>query len=114
MCPDKSSGRIVYFLGINSWRMASNGAEPIRPDTLYRFAQTFATTGFRPHFFKGSYGLAENTLCAQHLWIRHHCLKVSAIQHLWLIKCCPWDLPFLLLFYEQNAVSMSTSKAEVT
>ena len=49
-------------LDLRSWRDAYNGAEPIRRDTLERFASAFAGSGFRPRAFRPCYGLAEATL----------------------------------------------------
>ena len=49
-------------LDLSSWYAAYNGAEPVRADTLQRFAATFASCGFRPRFFYPCYGLAEATL----------------------------------------------------
>src|SRR5690606_22780881 len=44
------------------WRVAGIGGEMVRAETLQRFAQTFAVTGFSPKAFLPSYGLAESTL----------------------------------------------------
>ncbi len=49
-------------LDLSSWTVAFNGAEPVRADTLERFAETFAPCGFRPEAFYPCYGLAEATL----------------------------------------------------
>nr|WP_271213033.1 fatty acyl-AMP ligase [Rhodococcus wratislaviensis]GLK39959.1 hypothetical protein GCM10017611_68300 [Rhodococcus wratislaviensis] len=49
-------------LDLSSWRVAFNGAEPIRPDSLRRFAETFAPCGFDPNALYPCYGLAEATL----------------------------------------------------
>ncbi|GIF62815.1 hypothetical protein Ais01nite_08500 [Asanoa ishikariensis] len=49
-------------LDLSSWQVAFNGAEPIRPETLERFAATFAPAGFRAEAFLPCYGLAEATL----------------------------------------------------
>jgi len=49
-------------LDLSSWYAAYNGAEPIRADTLKRFAAAFACCGFRPTFSYPCYGLAEATL----------------------------------------------------
>ncbi|HEV2087264.1 MAG TPA: condensation domain-containing protein, partial [Cryptosporangiaceae bacterium] len=49
-------------LDLSSWRVAFNGAEPVRPETLGRFAAAFAPSGFRPDAFLPCYGLAEATL----------------------------------------------------
>ncbi|MEU9337118.1 AMP-binding protein [Streptomyces sp. NPDC048290] len=49
-------------LDLSSWRAAVNGAEPVRAETLDRFTERFAPTGFGPDVFRPSYGLAEATL----------------------------------------------------
>jgi amino acid adenylation domain-containing protein/non-ribosomal peptide synthase protein (TIGR01720 family) len=49
-------------LDLSSWRVAFNGAEPVRASTLRRFAAAFAPCGFRAAAFRPCYGLAEATL----------------------------------------------------
>ena len=49
-------------LDLRSWRLAFNGAEPIRQSTLDTFAETFSDCGFDRRAFRPSYGLAEATL----------------------------------------------------
>jgi acyl-CoA synthetase (AMP-forming)/AMP-acid ligase II/acyl carrier protein len=49
-------------LDLSSWRVAYNGAEPVRGETLERFAEAFADCGFRRESFYPAYGLAEATL----------------------------------------------------
>ncbi|HVR97912.1 MAG TPA: MupA/Atu3671 family FMN-dependent luciferase-like monooxygenase, partial [Thermoanaerobaculia bacterium] len=49
-------------LDLSRWRVAFNGAEPVRPETLSRFADAFAPCGFRRESFHPCYGLAEATL----------------------------------------------------
>jgi acyl-CoA synthetase (AMP-forming)/AMP-acid ligase II len=49
-------------LDLRSWRVAFCGAEPVRADTLDRFAAAFAPAGFRRQAFYPCYGLAESTL----------------------------------------------------
>ena len=49
-------------LDLRSWNVAFNGAEPVRADTLDRFAEAFARQGFRRDAFFPCYGLAESTL----------------------------------------------------
>jgi acyl-CoA synthetase (AMP-forming)/AMP-acid ligase II/alkylation response protein AidB-like acyl-CoA dehydrogenase/acyl carrier protein len=51
-------------LDLASWRVASVGAEIVRPETLERFAEAFAPHGFDASCFAPSYGLAEATLLA--------------------------------------------------
>ncbi len=49
-------------LDLSCWRVAFNGAEPVRPGTLERFADTFQSCGFRRESLYPCYGLAEATL----------------------------------------------------
>ncbi|HEX5708019.1 MAG TPA: amino acid adenylation domain-containing protein, partial [Pyrinomonadaceae bacterium] len=49
-------------LDLSSWSVAFNGAEPVRAATLERFAEAFASSGFRREAFYPCYGLAEATL----------------------------------------------------
>jgi acyl-CoA synthetase (AMP-forming)/AMP-acid ligase II/acyl carrier protein len=51
-------------LDLSRWRLAFCGAEPIRAETLQRFAEAFAPAGFRLASFYPCYGLAETTLLA--------------------------------------------------
>ena len=46
-------------LDLSSWRLAANGAEPVNPDTLARFATTFARYGLDARSLMPVYGLAE-------------------------------------------------------
>ncbi|MBV9083627.1 MAG: AMP-binding protein [Acidobacteriaceae bacterium] len=49
-------------IDLGSWRVAYCGAEPIRPETVDRFAAMFSGCGFRKTAFFPCYGLAEATL----------------------------------------------------
>ena len=49
-------------LDLSSWEVAYNGAEPVRAETMERFAESFAPHGFRREAFYPCYGLAEATL----------------------------------------------------
>jgi acyl-CoA synthetase (AMP-forming)/AMP-acid ligase II/acyl carrier protein len=49
-------------LDLSRWRVAFNGAEPVRERTMARFAEAFTGTGFRAGSFLPCYGLAEATL----------------------------------------------------
>jgi acyl-CoA synthetase (AMP-forming)/AMP-acid ligase II len=49
-------------LDLSNWDVAYNGAEPVRADTMQRFAATFGACGFRPGALHPCYGLAEATL----------------------------------------------------
>lgn len=62
LCVRRVTDEQISKLDLSSWRVAVNGAEPVRADTIQRFAQRFAPCGFRLSTFKPSYGLAEATL----------------------------------------------------
>lgn len=61
-CVRKATDDRVARLDLSSWRVAPNGAEPVRAATLARFADRFAPAGFDPNAFLPGYGLAEATL----------------------------------------------------
>jgi amino acid adenylation domain-containing protein/non-ribosomal peptide synthase protein (TIGR01720 family) len=61
-CVRRSTAVQRAGLALDSWRVAFNGAEPIDPGTLERFARTFAASGFARRAFYPCYGLAEATL----------------------------------------------------
>lgn len=62
LCVRKATPEQIAALDLSSWQLAFNGAEPIRAETLARFAKTFAPAGFRSEAFYTCYGLAEATL----------------------------------------------------
>ncbi|HRC57036.1 MAG TPA: AMP-binding protein, partial [Kofleriaceae bacterium] len=47
---------------LSCWRVAFNGAEPVRADILARFVERFGRWGVSPELFYPCYGLAEATL----------------------------------------------------
>ncbi|MBV8518388.1 MAG: aminotransferase class III-fold pyridoxal phosphate-dependent enzyme [Acidobacteria bacterium] len=64
LCVERISAEERAKLDLSKWRVAFNGSEPIRSDTLRLFTETFAECGFRPTSMFPCYGLAENTLFA--------------------------------------------------
>ncbi len=62
LCVDRVSDDDKAKLDLSNWRTAFNGAEPVRAETLDRFARAFADAGFRREAFFPCYGLAEATL----------------------------------------------------
>jgi len=62
MCVHRVKPAECEDLDLSSWRVAFNGAEPIRSTTLDRFVTAFAPHGFRRSAFLTCYGLAEATL----------------------------------------------------
>jgi acyl-CoA synthetase (AMP-forming)/AMP-acid ligase II len=59
---DKVTPEQIASLDLSSWEVAFTGAEPVRSETLERFAATFAPCGFRKEAFYPCYGMAETTL----------------------------------------------------
>lgn len=62
LCVNKIKPEQLASLDLSSWEVAFTGAEPIRTQTLERFARTFADCGFRKEAFYPCYGMAETTL----------------------------------------------------
>src|SRR4029077_17743001 len=58
----KISDGEIQGLDLSAWRAALNGAEPVLPATLDRFATRFAKCGFRRETLLPVYGLAEASL----------------------------------------------------
>jgi 8-amino-7-oxononanoate synthase len=62
LCVQKITPEQRKTLDLSHWRLAFNGAEPVRAETLDAFAKAFAPCGFRREAFYPCYGLAEATL----------------------------------------------------
>ncbi|WP_414620769.1 amino acid adenylation domain-containing protein [Calothrix sp. CCY 0018] len=62
LCVQKITPEQKATLDLSSWDVAFNGAEPVRYETLKRFAEAFAECGFRIEAFYPCYGMAETTL----------------------------------------------------
>ena len=62
LCSERVSESALERLDLSGWRVAYSGSEPIRLDTLERFAEKFSACGFSHENFLASYGLAEATL----------------------------------------------------
>ena len=59
LCLTKIDDARLEGLDLSSWRLAFNGAEPVRPETIERFAARFAPYGLRREAIAPVYGLAE-------------------------------------------------------
>ncbi|HKB38615.1 MAG TPA: AMP-binding protein, partial [Gemmataceae bacterium] len=64
LCVRKVTPEQRATLDLGCWQVAFCGAEPVRAETLERFAEIFAPCGFRREAFYPCYGLAEATLLA--------------------------------------------------
>ena len=62
LCVRKIADKDIEGLDLSSWNIAMNGAEPVNPSTLERFAERFAKYGFRRESLLPVYGLAEASL----------------------------------------------------
>ena len=62
LCVDRITAEERVGLDLSRWSVAFNGAEPVRPSTVERFARTFAPCGLRRDALSGAYGMAETTL----------------------------------------------------
>ncbi|MEX0641327.1 MAG: AMP-binding protein [Pirellulales bacterium] len=63
-CVRRTTAEERASLDLSRWRLAFCGAEPIRAETLERFAEAFAPAGFKLEAMYPVYGLAETTLLA--------------------------------------------------
>ena len=62
LCATRGLNGSAKTIDLSHWRVAGIGGEMVRAETLARFSETFAVTGFSPKAFLPSYGLAESTL----------------------------------------------------
>ncbi|GHI09920.1 peptide synthetase [Streptomyces cellostaticus] len=62
LCLKHAGPDLLDSLDLSAWKVAFNGAEPVRAATLRRFADTFGRAGFRREALYPCYGLAEATL----------------------------------------------------
>jgi 1-acyl-sn-glycerol-3-phosphate acyltransferase len=62
ICASRIPDAELEGLDLSSWRLATNGAEPISPTTMTRFTERFARYGFRAESMSPVYGLAESTV----------------------------------------------------
>jgi acyl-CoA synthetase (AMP-forming)/AMP-acid ligase II len=62
LCVQRFRADQAKDLDLSCWKLAFNGAEPVRADTIERFAATFRPYGFDPRAINPLYGMAEATL----------------------------------------------------
>lgn len=62
LCLRRVKDEDLAGVDLSSWRLCANGAEPVSPDTITRFAERFARYGFRDTAMAPVYGLAECTV----------------------------------------------------
>ena len=62
LCVERVKDEAVAQLDLSGWKLAFNGSEPVKADTMKRFAAKFGSAGFHSESFSPCYGLAEATL----------------------------------------------------
>ncbi|WP_161602535.1 aminotransferase class I/II-fold pyridoxal phosphate-dependent enzyme [Tautonia marina] len=96
LCVRKVSDQQKAELDLSSW-VAFNGAEPVRAETLTRFARAFESCGFRRDAFFPCYGMAEATLFVS---------GGPPLAATKVVTACPMDL-------ENNRITESSSGQRV-
>ncbi len=62
LCVNRIADEDIAGIDLSSWRVAFNGAEPVKAKVMQAFARKFAPYGFREEAFYPCYGMAEATL----------------------------------------------------
>jgi acyl-CoA synthetase (AMP-forming)/AMP-acid ligase II len=62
LCVARYRAEQMAGIDLSCWKLALNGAEPVRAETIRRFGQTFAPHGFAPSAMYPAYGMAEATV----------------------------------------------------
>jgi acyl-CoA synthetase (AMP-forming)/AMP-acid ligase II len=62
LCIEKANKNPIVDLDLSCWKVAFNGAEPVRQKTMSAFSLMFSEYGFSKKSFLPCYGLAEATL----------------------------------------------------
>jgi acyl-CoA synthetase (AMP-forming)/AMP-acid ligase II len=76
-CVARVPDRHLESLDLTSWRVAFNGAEQIRAETVDRFAAKFARCGFDANAVFPCYGLAESTILVTCKGVAHRYDRVT-------------------------------------
>ncbi|MGE0260048.1 MAG: fatty acyl-AMP ligase [Alphaproteobacteria bacterium] len=62
LCVERYRPEQMDGIDLSRWKVAFNGAEPVRAQSIRRFSQTYAAHGFSPSTMLPAYGLAEATV----------------------------------------------------
>jgi acyl-CoA synthetase (AMP-forming)/AMP-acid ligase II len=62
LCAERYRPEQMEGIDLSCWKLALNGAEPVRADTIRRFTDTFAAHGFAAAAMFPAYGMAEATV----------------------------------------------------
>ncbi|HMV69997.1 MAG TPA: AMP-binding protein, partial [Myxococcota bacterium] len=69
LCVARSTPAERAALDLRSWRVALNGAEPIRYESEARFVEAFAAAGVTWDTLSHAYGMSEATACISKEWL---------------------------------------------
>lgn len=61
-CVERVKDACIAELDLSCWQVALNGSEPVKAETMKRFAEKFGKASFRAESFYPGYGLAEATV----------------------------------------------------
>ena len=64
LCVERYRPEQMEGVDLSGWKLAFNGAEPVRAATIRRFTETFAPHGFAAEAIFPAYGMAEATVLA--------------------------------------------------
>ena len=62
LCVDRYRPEQMDGIDLSGWKVAFNGAEPVRAESIRRFCETYAPHGFAASAMLPAYGLAEATV----------------------------------------------------
>lgn len=62
ICARKFSAQALADADLSTWRLALNGAEPVKAITLSKFVDIYSPLGFKESAFMPAYGMAEATV----------------------------------------------------
>jgi acyl-CoA synthetase (AMP-forming)/AMP-acid ligase II len=62
LCVSRYRPEQMEGIDLSNWKIALNGAEPVRAETITKFIETFAPHGFQRSAMFPAYGMAEATL----------------------------------------------------
>ncbi len=62
LCVDRYRPEQMDGIDLSGWKVAFNGAEPVRAESIRRFCETFAPHGFAASAMLPAYGMAEATV----------------------------------------------------
>ena len=78
LCVQKISPEDCQSLKLETWKVAVNGGEPVRADTLDQFSHLCAPAGFKSEYFYPSYGMSEVTGLISTQPYQPHVLQASS------------------------------------